>query len=996
MKRVFLAVAAVAALVAPLIAFAPDGQVSAQNPIASFAAVFCEPATTSGQVPAACTAPGGPGQSYNVVLTWSAGAKPVTIWGTSLSCSPSAQQHCLSPETVPVANGGTYGYTLETTGAAGNPFYASTNVVVPDLATPTIAAEPDGDSGNSIEVDPFPVSTQASSTTYLDMKTGQPAQFAWTPGAAPPWLASGTQMVTQVQVTNASGTSSWVTLPQPPAPQQPPYVQPIQSALMQTPSDPFANNVQTLSYPVRSCDLSSDPPMTFCSAQVKVNETLTGAQFQGGFRQFVGVGPNATLNWASPQGQDTPGNFWEVASTAFGNNTPVVTTSKSYAVPTTAAGLEDFYLLSCDLISSTQATCGGTAAPASVSVNAPKNQQVGTVAWSVPTPTTLVSAGEQVGTITLSGSLTCPGSSPPSNQCAVTAPANGIMVSLVANGATVNESASSATKTQDLLNVATTEQEVVVGSTATMTPATFTSEPWTTAFNTQSSKAISVADDPGVGLPTKTVTDPNGNVWFDGEFDTSIGEVNPNTGTATSDQIPVANVNSAPTPPQSTPFYSPLYAGFPTTASALGEGMIYADGRVWAIQGGNLEGPGHSNHSRIVSFDPSGGNPDPSQGIPGDYSSSFCAYSVPGNDNSIYDLATDGKYIWFTDPGSGVDTANGGAFGSIDWFDPTKLSCDSMLDYSKLQSDQNGPFDVVGSHQYCQSSSTTTTSTPNESACVGETGSCPVTSTTTTTTPDQTNCVNQQLSFRAPTIAHCKSGDSAPLKLVADPDGNQIWYNGFGGALGEISYNSSGVTSTQQSDCGSSPPYPTPNTGDGNANDWNMVADSTNVYWSEFSQSELIKFNKSTQTFDAIPLPLASSSDAVASIGIVGDKLYFVVQDGWGSGSELGYVSISSWNSGHPTGMLFTGLASGPNALVAPNNAQIGVNAFDGLSFNSTTGAVAISDYFRRQILVLQPNPSTYIAAPTNGATVSGNVGMDAVATDNAGVTKVQFELTGR
>jgi hypothetical protein len=203
------------------------------------------------------------------------------------------------------------------------------------------------------------------------------------------------------------------------------------------------------------------------------------------------------------------------------------------------------------------------------------------------------------------------------------------------------------------------------------------------------------------------------------------------------------------------------------------------------------------------------------------------------------------------------------------------------------------------------------------------------------------------------------------------------------------------VTSTQQWDCASG--YPTPNVGDGDAGDWNMATDSTNVYFAQSSQSELIKFNKSSQSFDAIPLPAASSADSVLSIGIMNNNLYFVIQDGWGSGSELGYVNIPSWNAGDPEGVIYTGLASGSTPLVAPNNAQLGPSAFDGLSFNSTTSTIALTDYFRKQILVLQPNPDTYVAAPANNATVSGtSVGLDAPASDSASsVTQVKFELSG-
>lgn len=935
----------------------------ATNPVTSFTASFCE-VPPGQQLPSACGGTSG----YGVVLKWASNPAltSLTIWGSSLgntTCTvnsqpPSKCNFSNSTLTVPVAQGGDDQYTLEATDSSGTPYYASTEVVVPDLAPPTITPELNGTvSGQSIAVDAFPATSGPYNGDYLDMRTGQPAQFGWSGGGAPSW-APGASMVTEiatnpnplapnyVQQTGPSGT----------------FVLPPSGSSSVFNSSPQSAQYQTAGFSVRTCV----PDLSFCSGAVGVTATLTGAQFQGGFREFTS-GSNTTLSWSSPAGQITPGAFWVLGSSSISGSThTTVLTNPSYTVPT-AAGQTDFYLLSC-----TFTACAGSLAMGSGAVNANNGQTLGTVSWSVPTPVAFVNAGDTVGTLTLSGSLTCAGTT--SNVCPLKAPATGIMGEIVPNGGTVSEATnpygSTSSQTQNIFQIATTEQELVGANTATMTQANFTQEPWTSGFNTTTSKAYSTADTPGIGLPTKTATDPSGNVFVDGEFDSAIGEVS-SSGQVSSYQVPLANQGNQPMPPQTTPYYSSVFAGGPVSSSQLGEGMIYADGRVWAIQGGDLIPPGHSNHSRIVSFAPNGPAPTQSPPIPGDYNSNFCVYSVPGNDNSVYDLTWDGKYIWFTDEGNGADanaqnhTSN--PWGTLDYFDPSQETCDSMLsfDTSQYQPDQYSQFSIAGAHQYCAMGATPTSS-----------------------------CMAQVPTFRASSANGCNPLDKAALKLVPDPSGGQIWYDGFGGALGEVSYNGTtgSVTSTQQWDCGSG--YPTPSTGDGNAGDWNMVADSTNVYWTEFNQNEIVKFNKATGVFSVIPLPMAQQSDGTGTLGIIGDRLYFASGDGWGPNTELGYISISSWNSGQPTGTIYTGLANGPNALSLPANAEMGGSALDGLSINATTGAMALADFYRKQVLELQP--VTYVAAPSQNATVSGtSSALDAVASDGPGITKVQFVLNG-
>src|SRR5579871_6723370 len=117
-------------------------------------------------LPTACTtAAGGPGASYNIVLTWSTngndGYIPAYIYDAVDSGSigfVAASGH----KTVAVSSGGRYSYTLQVNyqSAPGQPItnaFATASVDVPALAPPSVAAYSDGTSGNMMYVDQFPV-----------------------------------------------------------------------------------------------------------------------------------------------------------------------------------------------------------------------------------------------------------------------------------------------------------------------------------------------------------------------------------------------------------------------------------------------------------------------------------------------------------------------------------------------------------------------------------------------------------------------------------------------------------------------------------------------------------------------------------------------------------------------------------------------------------------------------------------------------------------------
>jgi hypothetical protein len=866
--------------------------------------------------------------THSVTLNWTTNSQPsycsIYIY-ESVGCETAS-----GSKTIAVSAGGRLSYDLDAVlnGVTGT---QPLSVDVPVPSPPVLTTHGQGTDPTTMSVDMF---------SYKEIHTQAQPTLYWTAGG------SSAAPTTELQVgrPNSQGQTVWG-----PWQVESGTSYPIPQTDLTTP---------TTTYQLRSCDTTSSP--VFCSGNAVAKVNLVGAQPQcpsvsttctagtPSYRDYVPAGGSTTIGWDDPTAT-TPGNFWDVA---YGGDGPAgggITTQQTYSVPTQQAGVVDIWLESCDLTSFNPpaASCGPTkpiTSPVSGTVTSilPANQYVLAIGQF----------GETVATITDSSGQSHP----------VTTPASGILNSVgagITQGQTV-------TQGQTLFNVATqlTQQELVVGSTTT-----WQFQPWTNSFNTTGSQAYPLWVDGRVGAPDDVAFSPQGNVFVDSEFSSAMAEVDPNsvatpTSITNGRNVAVHNIPLYQTFNSQTGLFQPTQPyenGFVssgnTNLSELGEQITSAQGKIWFTQGGwgcNDSSCSRFNHSRIVSYDPTAA-PDPTQVD----DSRFCAYSVPGNNNSVTGITSDGTRIWFTEQGS----------TSLDWFDPSQLSCQNELDYSQVNPDNT----VKGQNSYCPTNTTT-------GNCVHQIPECTNPSTVSPCIPAT---VGDELS-----------------ELTYDPNGPNgvpsIWYGTLlGGQLGEVDFNPSNgsVCAT----CITSYALPQGDNGQIFSGAWQIRTDQNYVYVAQFGGDDIARFDKATKSFPSgdagqIRLPAADNA-TVFSLAISNGRLYFTSSGALPNNTAaIGYINLSSWNTGSPTGVMYTGLQS----LVDPTRAQQSGSSFNGISIDPSTGEIAVGDYSREQVVVLAPNPSTSVIIPSNGATITGSPLLDAIATDSSGsISKVQFYLTG-
>lgn len=714
---------------------------------------------------------------------------------------------------------------------------------------------------------------------------------------------------------------------------------------------------------LRSCNGTSSSA-TCGSSVANVQVTVEGAQFQGNYRQFVPTG-STTVTWANPNPKgDTPGNFYFVSAPTLNNGTQEETAlnQKSISIPTPSSGVVDVGLLTCFWnVYTNQIGCGPhqqTGVTVKVPSNLNPNGTLTLTNWlnSSGTPVSSYNqiAGEEVSYLTPVATVTDTYQGT-QNSFVVTAGSQSFLDypnPLVATGSTVSSKETIATLDSGA------SEELLVGSSPSSENANLLSDPWTSAFNVNNSTPYPEWLPGGIGDPGNPVFDSQGQVFFDAEFNNAMGEIDPNVSPTDSAvaALPVPLLQKPNTTAKTftpvTPFANPLYGSGESTTSAIGDSAIGANGSVWFTQGGTGLGPSGAqqwNHSRIVSFNPSGPG-DPS--LTGtQYDSRYCVYSVPSNNNNADGLAWDGQRIWYAEPGT----------NSISWFYPdnltskTGLQCDSMLDYSTT--DPNNPLWANGQHQNCASGVVPTTAS---------------------------NCV---YNYALPNSAGEPGGIQ---QLQADPYSPIIWYTNFNsGYLGKVDYNPSTGAITDISE------YPLPPPTSGIFSFPNSLAvDQNYVYVMEFGGADIVQFNK--QDLQAAPvvihLPRATTNVSGQDLQIYQGKLYFTLSGDAG----LGYLTLSSLESGgSPSGVIYTGFSTLPDPDNADHN-EAGMANLDTFSIDPATGNVAAGDFSRQQIVLLKQDPTTTVLVPSNAASVSGTQQvLDASAAANVGVGKVQFELSG-
>jgi Bacterial Ig domain len=135
-------------------------------------------------------------------------------------------------------------------------------------------------------------------------------------------------------------------------------------------------------------------------------------------------------------------------------------------------------------------------------------------------------------------------------------------------------------------------------------------------------------------------------------------------------------------------------------------------------------------------------------------------------------------------------------------------------------------------------------------------------------------------------------------------------------------------------------------------------------------------------TLNVLQSSLGSSSSAppTVNVSVVDSKGRTV------AATSNAQVTPASYSGGVFTPPALSGNFSVPSTVTGPVTVHVSLTALlDGIPLSNTATAP----------LFVDNPPTTKVVAPSNGASVSGTLGMDATAFDYGTVTKVEFHLTG-
>ncbi|MEE4145303.1 MAG: hypothetical protein V2I26_10930, partial [Halieaceae bacterium] len=431
----------------------------------------------------------------------------------------------------------------------------------------------------------------------------------------------------------------------------------------------------------------------------------------------------------------------------------------------------------------------------------------------------------------------------------------------------------------------------------------------------------------GGGQPLDTTYGPNGGIWLLNEFSSSIEHMTAQR-KVESINIPLARnrLSQSSAFEAVKPFLLSLAnaGSYPASISSLAERATRIGPTIWFTQGGGLMAAPASdnNHSRIISYDPRLAD---SPLTP--YDDRICVYNLPADDtegfgdNQVIGLTAASGRIWVAESrGLFSDERS-----SISSFVPHKRLCANLLNFADP--------DALASQklQYCAEGRT----------------------------PEQDGCMQRLMPGYLPDdlkIAH----------LEADPEDDSIWFSDARGAfLGHLlPAQDNRFELFRLPDSHSGPLEGMHGFG---GFPWNLRVDNDAVYIGEYATAHILRFDKTSATFDEVLLPCATSQVTLHSLAIdpVKDRLWFTLaNESWapiaGTASTIGYMDLASWRdylaeprgSDTVSGVIYQGLDSIPASPAHPDEHH----AFRGIAIDPRSGNIALATMWRRQLIELVPH----------------------------------------
>lgn len=734
-------------------------------------------------------------------------------------------------------------------------------------------------------------------------------------------------------------------------------------------------------YTIRRCRTVSGPGTPtptekLCSEDATVKVDRRKAQFTWA-RLAAASGATTNVAWTGK------GNLRALTSPSLvldSDGTPNdrwVNATNSYSVVAPPAGTHRLFLYTCHLYSFTSSRC----AQAKDLAPRPGNfWGTGTGAFTASVPVGAeVEVGEKLGTVAYIDDPTDANDGPKDVLATIDGRVDAF---LVANGTQVGNQTPLVTLTT------ASSMRLVSGSVSSLTEASYTEE-FVGPGGATPPMVAPVYKHSQAGLPLD-LTFTGNDVWSLGEYHEGVTRIqtarpadaacvtacqpDPEVARVQTHEIPMhfdlvttwADANPdqpwtltpAPSHRRRTTPFAVSFGGLavPGAVSAAAERIITDPaGTIWFTQGGDHPSKANRNHSRIVRFTPSASD-DPQTPL----DDRFCAYAVPENKNEVFGIAHAGGRIWFAESRGYASLTTGSAVGS---FDPATIPC--------VDTATTGAFDYTNDVDYTD----VLPASPGPGLPPGD-GIPDAGFVSYCTTAFAPGCITKTPVPSAIVLGQIGVDPNPPAGKV------QLWFTEqYGQAIQRMVYTpGSGAVFTR---------YATNTSSRHAINDartsfgsrivggypWRIEADANYVYFSEFFDSDIVRFDKNHPNMasceispppvppleppvaEDTPLPpaivnpcmseahvpLRDPTAVMNAIQLRNGRVYFALDSG-----EVGYVNTASWG----TGKIYNDMHN----LVEASRSDVARNNYNGIAFNAA-GDLAISDFARRQVIVLRRKP---------------------------------------